>query len=217
MALIVCPECGREVSDKAKACPHCGCPVKTQDTYLNEDKPKICPRCHLTNPSSTHICDCGYHFTENGVSNFSEPNREGTARKRNSERIKVWLGAGIATLILIAVLVIICTAGNGFGVVESGLSGNDKDAFDRIVAAAVDFKDPSSVRLVSGSFDEDDILCCAISATNSYGAREKSYYRVYSNGYCYETNYPDSIYNRTTALDIEKINKKLEKELSHYS
>lgn len=27
MALIKCPECGREVSSKAVSCPHCGCPV----------------------------------------------------------------------------------------------------------------------------------------------------------------------------------------------
>ena len=28
MALITCPECGREVSDKAAACPYCGNPLK---------------------------------------------------------------------------------------------------------------------------------------------------------------------------------------------
>lgn len=27
MALIKCPECGREISDKAPQCPHCGCPI----------------------------------------------------------------------------------------------------------------------------------------------------------------------------------------------
>ena len=27
MALIKCPECGKEVSDKAAACPNCGFPV----------------------------------------------------------------------------------------------------------------------------------------------------------------------------------------------
>lgn len=26
MALIKCPECGKEISDKASACIHCGCP-----------------------------------------------------------------------------------------------------------------------------------------------------------------------------------------------
>ena len=27
MALISCPECKREVSDRAESCPHCGCPL----------------------------------------------------------------------------------------------------------------------------------------------------------------------------------------------
>ena len=27
MALITCPECGREISDQAAACPHCGYPI----------------------------------------------------------------------------------------------------------------------------------------------------------------------------------------------
>ncbi len=27
MAMISCPECGREVSDRAAACPQCGCPI----------------------------------------------------------------------------------------------------------------------------------------------------------------------------------------------
>lgn len=28
MALITCPDCGKQVSDKAPACPNCGCPIK---------------------------------------------------------------------------------------------------------------------------------------------------------------------------------------------
>ena len=27
MALIICTECGKEISDKAKCCVHCGCPI----------------------------------------------------------------------------------------------------------------------------------------------------------------------------------------------
>lgn len=34
MALITCPECGREISDKAVACPGCGFPV---DNYAQSD------------------------------------------------------------------------------------------------------------------------------------------------------------------------------------
>ena len=29
MAIITCPECGKDVSDKAKSCPNCGCPVES--------------------------------------------------------------------------------------------------------------------------------------------------------------------------------------------
>ena len=30
MALIKCPECGKEISDKANACIHCGYPLNEQ-------------------------------------------------------------------------------------------------------------------------------------------------------------------------------------------
>lgn len=36
MALINCPECGKQVSSTAKACPNCGAPI---------DKRKYCPKC----------------------------------------------------------------------------------------------------------------------------------------------------------------------------
>lgn len=35
MALIKCPECGKEVSDRAKSCPGCGCPI---DKFQNENE-----------------------------------------------------------------------------------------------------------------------------------------------------------------------------------
>ena len=40
MALIKCPKCGKEISDKAGACPHCGCPIgnATQPIQNNDGK-----------------------------------------------------------------------------------------------------------------------------------------------------------------------------------
>lgn len=32
MALIKCAECGKEMSDKAACCPHCGCPITSMET-----------------------------------------------------------------------------------------------------------------------------------------------------------------------------------------
>lgn len=46
MALIKCEECGKEISNKAKACIHCGCPILSDDSVNivnsnNEDKNAI--------------------------------------------------------------------------------------------------------------------------------------------------------------------------------
>lgn len=34
MALIKCPECGKQISDKASACIHCGYPIQTEQVVL---------------------------------------------------------------------------------------------------------------------------------------------------------------------------------------
>lgn len=39
MALIKCEDCGKEISDKSKACIHCGCPINlVQEKENNKDK-----------------------------------------------------------------------------------------------------------------------------------------------------------------------------------
>jgi len=50
MALINCPECGKEVSDKAYTCPHCGNPMSIPsdtDTVQSNGAEEFifCPRC----------------------------------------------------------------------------------------------------------------------------------------------------------------------------
>ena len=36
MALISCPECGKEISDKAPSCPSCGVPIAAQVALATE-------------------------------------------------------------------------------------------------------------------------------------------------------------------------------------
>lgn len=49
MALIKCPECGKEISDKAKSCPNCGAPVaKKFCQHCGEQIDQecvVCPKC----------------------------------------------------------------------------------------------------------------------------------------------------------------------------
>ena len=51
MALIKCNECGHEVSDKASACPNCGCPI---------EKVPVCKECGQQIPDGVDACsNCG--------------------------------------------------------------------------------------------------------------------------------------------------------------
>lgn len=48
MALIACPDCGKQVSSRAAACPNCGCPLDDEvlkSVSSNDDKGLKCPRC----------------------------------------------------------------------------------------------------------------------------------------------------------------------------
>ena len=52
MALIKCNECGKEISDKATTCIHCGCTI---------EKKYICPECGEKISSKSKVCqNCGY-------------------------------------------------------------------------------------------------------------------------------------------------------------
>ncbi|MBP3469718.1 MAG: zinc-ribbon domain-containing protein [Lachnospiraceae bacterium] len=74
MSLIKCKECGKEISDQASSCPHCGCPINPNAQSINvnmNNGPSIkCPKCGSTNLqaiSDTHgkgasfwkLCFCG--------------------------------------------------------------------------------------------------------------------------------------------------------------
>ena len=41
MAMINCPECGKEISDKAKACIHCGCPINEESNETKDNGQRI--------------------------------------------------------------------------------------------------------------------------------------------------------------------------------
>lgn len=71
MALIKCPECGKEISEQATSCPNCGVTInQTQSTPQNNNPSVKCPKCGSSNLhaiSDTHgkgasfwkLCCCG--------------------------------------------------------------------------------------------------------------------------------------------------------------
>lgn len=61
MALINCPECGREVSDKAVSCPGCGYPLQKSEIPRKEEEEtesngKFCPVCGYENHPQAEYC-----------------------------------------------------------------------------------------------------------------------------------------------------------------
>ena len=55
MALIRCPECGKEISDRAQACIHCGYPMELIQARLEEERP-------LSGPYSVVLKSCRYNW-----------------------------------------------------------------------------------------------------------------------------------------------------------
>ncbi len=69
MSLIRCPECKKEISDKATACPNCGMPLRledrgTYDVIITREK-----QWYLINPKMKVIVDSVHEYNlENGKS-----------------------------------------------------------------------------------------------------------------------------------------------------
>lgn len=55
MGLIICPECSKEISSKARSCPNCGYPM-----HLSDEDKKLCENCRKPNNfDNDFCCFCG--------------------------------------------------------------------------------------------------------------------------------------------------------------
>lgn len=120
MALIKCPECGKEISDKALACPNCGCPAseffEEEKTEINDTPkelpPEECPdmmECHGCGrkiPTDISVCPfCNYNYglqKENNLNNI---------RKKRKNKP----GCGTVIFIIFALIVILAIIGIKYG------------------------------------------------------------------------------------------------------
>lgn len=104
MAIISCPECGGQISNKADKCIHCGCKIIT------------CPECEAVYIKEVPVCtECGYTFQkkEKPVANTEnkgekEPKSLSEARNRFNVQKESYGGCvtGIIILILIVIIII---------------------------------------------------------------------------------------------------------------
>lgn len=112
MALIKCPECGKEVSDKTTACIHCGYPldvansdsvehINAESCVENTDAP-ICPSCgqalQRIDAGVYHCSRCDKLYMEEDISHGSDVSHKtekaenpSSSKPTNTRRRKLWL------------------------------------------------------------------------------------------------------------------------------
>lgn len=109
MALINCPACGKEISDKAKECPQCG-QILAQDAPLEEAIPILCEECGAEIPVESNVCpNCGCPVSTSPEADESSPQKVEVTAVSFSKNTKKYL---IAALVAIVVLIAAFFVGN---------------------------------------------------------------------------------------------------------
>lgn len=103
MALMKCPKCNKEISDKAKYCPNCGCEVSN----MQGDIQLFCKECGNRLTSEDTVCPkCGCPI-EARSKIYKEPQKvEVTRINVNKHKIKN-IGIICSSLVAIIILVVI--------------------------------------------------------------------------------------------------------------
>ncbi len=86
MALIKCSECGKTLSDKAAACPHCGCPLSAMNEH---------------NTPSTAISS-----TNHNASSIEQSPKPKTGKKVNNKNHVIAIVPAIGVIILLVILIL---------------------------------------------------------------------------------------------------------------
>lgn len=167
MALIQCPECGKEISSKAKQCVYCGNPM-----VISALPNTICPECGQEIESGESSCpNCGC------------PIAIQISKKRNKKKRKTALLVSIIsiTVLMVGVMIfgLILTGKLSITSGECGLTEHEKICYHDAVTMKKIMKNSDSFKLYDDmallTIDHKDrinpstITLFKYSGTNSYG------------------------------------------------
>ncbi len=95
MAMITCPNCGEQVSDKAKKCVHC-------KTVLIQEEKKRCTECGAElEEGATECQNCGCPVEEMNVSDTQEkPQKVEVTGVKVTKKVKVIIGIVVALVLI---------------------------------------------------------------------------------------------------------------------
>ncbi len=135
MAMIQCPDCGQEISDKAKKCVNCG------KILVEEQNHKFCSECGKEISPDSKECEfCGCPVAESG--NQSSANKLIKIIKKHKRVIII---AGAVLVACVICLLIISFMG-------SVLNDDEQLAYQNAVEMQSMMKDPDSFRLYDEMF-----------------------------------------------------------------
>jgi hypothetical protein len=198
MEIIYCPHCAKEIDINSKFCNECG---KAINKGIS-----------IPESGSSTIFQNSINTMQNNIEPFFA-NKTSTKSWLSIKRNKITVICVAVAIVLIAILTPI--------IVSNTLSGNDKIVYDLILEASHDFKDPSSVRIISGSLSVDkDGGWFILSAKNSYGARDTGNYFIgYIDGevFVLEQDTATYLHRKTSEFNIDKVNNALEKYWKNFS
>lgn len=186
MALIRCPECGKEISDKAASCIHCGCPL---DNAMQEESVVNVQPAASTNASL--LSYVGNIFGQVMGTSKIYANKV----KSHLVNFKTHPANVQRKIVVVGGITVICVIALLFGIIsQTTLSSEEK----YVLAVAKDYKsmlkDPDSM-IIRGDIlyietdDFDRYVCFTASGNNSYGASVTSM-PIYK-GYSYLGRYDD--------------------------
>lgn len=160
--MISCPECGQEVSDKAKKCIHCG-------KVLEEIPQKFCSECGKLIPGDVEVCPfCGCPVEQEKKIDIMSAQITDKVKKHKKPIIII---AAIAAVILLV------------NFIGSGLNEHEQLAYQNAVEMKEMMKNPDSFKLYDEmllleKYDENGELLYTYTifeygGTNGYGAMTK--------------------------------------------
>lgn len=173
MALINCPECGKQISDRAKTCIFCGYPIqeymeeqKQESKNEENEKPKdipirddICPQCGNEISPVYRVCHkCGYSQYGNSGKSFEGAHNYNLNKKMKKKKKKHPIIRIISAILAIFLFFIFFYPSDGDNVQQSQTesqnignsseSGTEKETIDK----------ESSYKELCEKYDYNDIL-----------------------------------------------------------
>ena len=109
MSLVPCPECGREISTAAEACPHCGYPIRPST------RAPAGPKCYACSATATTRCQsCGTLSCAQHLQSIYVPHGRGGAYELRCEscyasavtwKVVGWVIMGVILLVVFSFFV----------------------------------------------------------------------------------------------------------------